>query len=398
MVSTISQLHDPARFLDEGRGGRRLRRGLIRVPQLWLIGVIALADAAGAAAQVPLVAAKRVVLVSPGQALESAARTALEPWAIEIAVVDGPSPGATAPRANETARELALAHAAGAVVWVSQSKQAYAVWVYDFETDQVLSRRLAGPPPFDAPAAAAVALSVKTLLRHSAAAPESERYGAELPPTAAEETAGAPHDATPAVASVRGLELDAQSPEVSADRRADAALSWLDLQFDVTLGFGLARSRGSVEPRFGGMVAFWPQVGPFGVSVRGAIGTGVSLDASRVDGRLLDVNTTLEARARHVLLRELQLSAAAGPGLHVTVLDGSLRTGGRDVRALRGVPSVELELAADWLASRRFRVGLRGGLSWLLRPQRYLVRGQPVLELSRTAFETGLTAALTLPD
>jgi hypothetical protein len=372
---------------------------LIRVPQLWLVGVIALTDAAGAAAQAPLTAAHRVVLVRPGPALEGAARTALEPWAIEIAVVDGPSPGATAPRANETARELALAHAAGAVVWVSQSEQAYAVWVYDFETDQVVSRRLAGPPPFDAPAAAAVALSVKTLLRHSAAAPESERYGAELPPTAARATAGAPSGAVPPVAaSVDLRKADVHSSDGSTDRRSAAALSWLDLQLDATLGFGLARSRGSVEPRFGGMIVWWPQVGSFGVSMRGALGTGVSLDATRVDGLLLDVNTTLAARARGVLLRELQLSAAAGPGLHVTVLDGSLRTSGRDVRALRGVPSVELELAADWLASRRFRVGVRGGLSWLLRPQRYLVRGQPVLELSRTAFETGLTAALTLPD
>jgi hypothetical protein len=389
-----------------------------------LLGAVALVAIAGrpdvACAQAPPRAAQRVVLVSPGAELESAARTALEPWAVEILVVSAASPGATAPRANETARALALAHRAGAVVWVSQHEQGHAVWVYDLETDQVVSRPLAGSPPFDGPAAAAAALSVKTLLRHSATAPEAERYGAAGPNDAVEQRSGtngqaqraAPDDAAAHAAEQQRSSTDAQVrravpfSDATTDRTVDEgaspehmhARSWLDLEVAGGLRFGLARSRSSGEPRFGAAVAWWPGKEWLGVSFRAAMGTGVEIAAQSLHGRLFDATTVAAGRMRYAPLYWLQLSAAAGAGVHFTVLQGRLAIDGHQAHALRVVPSLDLELWTDWLVSSWFRIGLRGGLSWLLRPQRYLVRAEPVLELSRAAFEAGLTAGLTLPD
>ena len=139
---------------------------------------IALACWAGASPSYAQDGARRVVLVSPGAELEQAARAALEPWSVQLTVVAGPSPGATAPFANEAARAIAEANHAGAVVWVSQHDAGYALWVFDLASHRVTERALGTGPPFDEATAAAVALSVKTLLRHSAVAPEAERFGA----------------------------------------------------------------------------------------------------------------------------------------------------------------------------------------------------------------------------
>jgi hypothetical protein len=134
-----------------------------------------------------------------------------------------------------------------------------------------------------------------------------------------------------------------------------------------------------------------------GVSFRTAFGTGLAVDAASFRGRLLDLELSLAGELRYPGARTLQLSAAAGPSLHLTFLNGTL-SGGRSVRATRGVPALAFELAAAWLATRDFRAGIRAGASWLLRPQRYLVRGEPVFELSRTAYELGVTAAWTLAE
>jgi hypothetical protein len=373
--------------------------------QLRLFSVLFAASAAAGSfhAVAQPTAAHRVVLVSPGDPLERAARTALPPWAIEIVVVSAPSPGATAPLANEAARALALAQGAGAVVWVSQHAHGHAVWMYDLETDQVVSRALPGTLPFDGAAAAAAALSIKTLLRHSATAPKAERFGAETaeplhqPPAAAE--VSAPRGADPDEVADEDYDDGERSEyEDLPSLHAATTRSWFDIEAALSVRFGLARSHAQGEPRFAAGAVFWPDAGWLGLSIRGGIGTGVPIDESRLHGRLLDVTVVAAGRVRYSPIRSLQLSAAAGPGLHVTPLYGEIRPTGEDVNALRVVPSADLELGADWLVSTGFRVGLAGGLSWLLRPQRYLVRAEPVLELSRTAFDVRLGAAVTLPE
>jgi hypothetical protein len=370
------------------------------------------AGRAGAADAQPLPEPeRRIVLIDPGAELESAARAALEPWALEIAVVSAPSPGATAPGTHESARALALAYGAGAVVWVSEHEQGYAVWVYDLETNQVVARPLAGPPPFDGPAAAAAALSVKTLLRHSATAPLGERYGAG--DAGAQDAAVVPAPAPAATELKVPAELGASSsapraaPATLAEADADAgepeasgrdALMTTRLELEAASGarFGLTGS-GTTEARFGAAVALWPAASALGFWLRAALGPAVEIDEPGFDGALFDASAVAGARLRFAPLHRLRLSAGAGAGAHVTSLDGALVDDAQAVDVQRVVPALDLDLAGDWLVVGAFRVGLRGGASWLLRPQRYLVHGQPQLELARIALEAGLTAGLLLP-
>jgi hypothetical protein len=389
-VSTKLQVVDRARFLTALTRDVRSPRLGPRTRQVWLAaGLVALTGwPAHVCAQ--LRAASRVVLVSPGRELEHAARAALEPWNIEIRVVSAPSPGAVAPVANESARELAISQAAAAIVWVSQHEQAHAVWVYDLATDQAVSRPLQGAPPFDAAAAAAAALSIKTLLRHSAAAPETERYGAG-------ETAQRPElVATPPPIGAEAIEAAAAENGEPAPQPS-AAASNLDLDVLASLRFGFARRQSTLEPRAGLGVHVWPGARRLGLALRTAFGTGLAVDAVSFRGRLLALELLLAGELRYPASRTLQLSAAGGPSLHLTFLNGTLNRDGA-ASATRAVPALALELAGSWFASRSFRAGIRAAASWLLRPQRYLVRGEPVFELSRTAFELGVTGAWTLAE
>src|SRR5205823_1369678 len=77
----------------------------------------------------------------------------------------------------EAARQGA-AQKATAVVWTTPDGY---VWIFDVESGQAMARRVEASSPLDASAAAAVALSVKTLLRSTAVAPPAERIGVARP-------------------------------------------------------------------------------------------------------------------------------------------------------------------------------------------------------------------------
>jgi hypothetical protein len=359
--------------------------GLARNLSLAATAIAAFAAAASTAAQTRSRSQdERVVLVTPGVALEGAARTALEPWGVEILVVDAPSPGAAAPHVHEAARALALAHRVGAVVWVSEHEQGHAVWVYDLEKHHVVARPLVGPPPFDEPAAAAAALSVKTLLRHSATAPPSERYGtAQAAGSASADASLSPPMPTPAPESgaspARPIEA-ALVDRAEAPQAPRQPLAPAHFEIEAAGGARLGFTRdGSSEPRFGAGFAWWPEAGPLAFAVRAAGGPSVAIAERTLRGDLIDVTAVVGGRLRTALARSVLLSAELGAGAHLTALDGSLVQDMRPASALRVVPALELSIGSHFRPSSALRLGLYAGLSWLLRPQRYLVRGEPVL-------------------
>ena len=65
---------------------------------------------------------------------------------------------------------------------------------------------------------------------------------------------------------------------------------------------------------------------------------------------------------------------------------------------MRVVPSLDLELLGEVRVASFLRLGARAGVLFWLRPQRYLVAHEPVLELARNAFEAGLTLTAGLPN
>jgi hypothetical protein len=358
------------------------------------IAILVIARGSGIAAQ----AQARVVLISPGPALENAARAALEPWRVEVVVLDAESPGATAPRANEVARAIALEHAATAVVWVSAHDQGYALWVYDVASQRVIERRLNTEPPFDQATAAAVALSVKTLLRHSSTAPQDERYGA--PNVANDEdevlAAAAPVADATAPAPDERLVHASETAHVSP-----ANVSRRPSELDVAVSGGLAMNvtdASSAASRFGALVVWWPRAKHFGGGVSLLAGPGTRITEPSLSGRLVDTAASAALYARTDPQRALRLSAAAGAGLHVIALDGSLPSEASHRSVTRVAPALELSLRADyWIASELF-VGVHGGAALLLRTERYFVREERVLALSRVAFDAGLALGFSLAD
>lgn len=321
--------------------------------------------------------ARSVALVGLGDALDHAVYAALEPWNIRAVVVACAVPGAAAPRVHELARACARANAVSAVVWISEHDRGYALWIYDLSTDQVVARALPRAPPFDEATTAAVALSVKTLLRHSTSAPKSERFGA-VP------------DAGSSAAQVSGV----------AAKRAPARPAGPS-PFDIE-STGALRGRRTrpnhYEPRFGVGVSWWPATGGLASAIRVSIGPGVAVADSRFQGRLLDTELVLTARMRRRFEERLQLSAGAGLGAQVTVLDGTVLSEARHVHVLRAEPSLHAELQADWQLTSWLRLGVRGAGLSMLRTQHYLVAGVRVLSISRSAFEVGFVLGISVPN
>lgn len=105
-----------------------------------------------------------------------------------------------------SARTIAQAHGARAVVWLDRDPAGFALWVHDAYNDRSVSRA-APSPPFSSSIAASLALSVKTTLMLVGVASEAPEQAPE--PLATEKSAAI--DAPPV--SIATLEL---TPELEA--------------------------------------------------------------------------------------------------------------------------------------------------------------------------------------
>ena len=313
---------------------------------------------------------ERVLLVAPPRGLEAAVRTALSPWPIQIAVTGAggaspaggrAAPGATMPGSAERARTLAAEHRAGAVVWLSDDGAGgFALWIYDAESGRATARRLTAPPPYDAPTAAAVALTVKTLLRHSSVAPAVERYGAE---------------------AVRGA---GPVPRLRVDTSAALRIR--------------RTGAGDVEPRLGVGVRVAPGrlagLGAVGVGVR--LGPGISIDEPDFTGQFSDLELGAALMARVPLRRALELWPRLGASLHVTAIDGAIPGQATRARADRVNPGLDLGAALELGLRPWLRASVTAGGSWALRRQIYLVAGDSVLTIPRLELELGAALSVSL--
>jgi hypothetical protein len=327
--------------------------------------------------------ARKVAIVEFDQTLEQAIRAALEPWNLQIVTAPGPSPGATAPRANEIARELAEESGVDAVVWISEYEQGYALWIYDVETDNIVERPISRPPPFDEATAAAVALSAKTLLRHSATAPAPERFGAAPPAEPAPPAAPPPNPPPP--------------PPKPAPPRQHVEIGPPYLELENVVAIRGSRTRPSYyEPRLGLGLAWWPNARWFALAAGVSMGTGLHIARESFQGSLIDSEAVITARACGKLGANFQVSTAAGPALQLTWLDGTVLPDRQPAQVWRAVPSVHGQLQADWQVVPWLRLGLRGAGLWNPRTQRYEVEGIPVLTVSRFAFDIGLVLGLSI--
>jgi hypothetical protein len=294
--------------------------------------------------------APRVVLVGRDATLEAALHAALAPWHVALVTLEAPSPGASMPAAVSEGARIADAEHADAVVWVSRDAEgAFALWTYDHAHQRVLARPLPVGPPFDEASADSVALAIKTLLRHSDAAPASERL--VEPPSTSEvrvELGG-------------GVRAFAASPE-------------------------------QVEPRATVGLSFWPRAlgSILGVALVVRGGTGLSVERTALDARLWTFDVALGLRGRFVIVRELDVTFGLDIGALTSWLDGRVLTDMHHVSDADVGPGalVWAEIGVRPLAA--LRIALRVGALVNGRTRTYLVRGEAQADTRPAALDAEL--------
>jgi hypothetical protein len=299
--------------------------------------------------------AERVVLAGMPENLAAATDTVLAPWQIEMVRV-AESPAADPTQAGRDAEALATRTGAGAVLWLAPSPASPTLWLYDASSRQVLSRPLPSAPPYDDPTAASVALSIKTLLRHSSVAPPAERVA---PPPA-------PPPPVPPPPAPRPF---------TADARAALRLSRVDAAWDY-------------EPRLGLGVTWWPAFlpGRHGLGLQLEIGPGQTVQRAGFRGRFHDVTATLALRRDIALQRwgeRVSVVPLLGVGLHVARLDGEQQPQRQPVSASRLIPSVDAGVDVYARMGRILRLGVMLHGALMTRTQDYesmerTIAGAPV--------------------
>lgn len=291
---------------------------------------------------------ERLVLVSSDAELERATAAALAAWAVEVMVRPDREVGPTMPHAAERAQALAAENRARAVVWIASADGRPSLWLYDVATRKTLAVRLSAPPPFDPPAAAAIALAIKTLIRFSQVAPETERYAPPPPPPA------------------RRLLLEAQA------------------------GARVRRST-PVEPGFGLTAVLMPRaLRPVAFSAGLRAGPGFEVESGSFRGHYDDLALAVAVRVSIGLGGRLSLVPSGGVSGHVGRLRGSDLALGESAAARRYNPALDagLQLEVDL---GRPRVGVVAGAAFFARRQRFLAAGEEVYDVPLVTGELALT-------
>jgi hypothetical protein len=293
----------------------------------------------------------RVVLVELDPRVTDAISVALSPWGLSVTSLQGPAPGAEVGAAAEGARAVASAQRADAVVWIAASRQPNeraSLWVYDAQTQQLAVRPLNAAAPFTDTEAAAVALSVKTILRASPLLAEPDRP--EPPPPQSRGLAETPIAAPP-------------SPAPSPSRT--------HLRFESAVG-GRAPtgSTSALEPWVALGASLWPaRVRPLGFGFALQAGPGTTVQESAFRGLTREGSVEITARLRGVVAPWLALEVGAGPALYVTSFDGS--TAPTTVHAIRSNPALDVGGVVDFTVGGHIALGVVGDASLLLLHQTY---------------------------
>jgi len=298
-----------------------------------------------------LAASHRAAVIDGDAALVEALDAALSPWGVEVDSHAVVGPGATMPMATDRARALAHDTRADVVIWISSANGAYALWVYDAESDHASARSVPGAPPFDEPTAAAIALSIKTILRTTKVAPPQERFGA----VARDDT------------------------------------TW---QLDIPAGVALRSGTPSaVEPRAGIGLSVWPAAFAHrvGLTLGAESGTGIHVDGDRFTATIIDVSLRLAIAARWRFAPSVALEAELGGAAHVLFVDGFVVTDRASASLRRVDPAIEPRVALDFAAAGgRVRVAPWIGVAYLTRSQELLVHGAQVTDLAPLVTQAGL--------
>ncbi len=301
---------------------------------------------------------ERLVLATADAELEAACALALGAWRVDIVTATDRVPSTRLPEASREADAIARAHGARAVVWVAggEAGAAPGLWLYDVAQRRVIVTQLPAGLPFDAPTAAAVALTIKTLLRTSEVAPPAERLAVPRPPR------------------VKRVALEARA---GLRARPAPGLRW--------------------EPRFG-VGGVWSLAAGGRLAVAAGVRAGPGSDIERGDfvGRYHDTALAVGGRAAVAFGRRLRLVPAAGVSLHIDGVSGSSASAKGSASTRRYNPmldagaTLELGLGPDL----RVALGVEAGVR--LRRQRFLVAEEEVFDLPLAEGEMSVSVAVPM--
>lgn len=324
---------------------------LVAVVARILVLVLLLCVSADARAQSP----RRVALVGMDATLRDAVETALSPWGIELRVVDDRSV-----RNREMASRLAREVYAVAVIWVRHDERSAQLQMYDRVSGKVASLPLHAPPPYDAPTAAAVALNIKTLLRHSDAAPVRERLRVVAPTQPRKRPKQLYLEVIGAVSLPR-------NGAASAVPGGGASVVWVPT-------FAHSRLQFVAGYRYRGRQ------------------TIVTPD---LDGSFLEHAAQLAAGGRLPLNGRVTLGADVGACVRMGRLEGAVTGRLEEVSVARLNPAVDLGAYGRFRLPGSIGIVLRGHSSLLVRRQSYVVGQQSVL--AQPSLDFGVELAVSIP-
>lgn len=294
--------------------------------------------------------AYRVALIDPDAELLRAVTLSLEPWGVETVASDAPRPAASQPEAVQGARAVAAQLEVEGVVWITSTDQGSLLWVYDREEDEVTTRLLSETPPFDSAAAAAVALSIKTVLRPKVVEPPPAPPPPPPPPP--------------------------KRPVEVAPPPRERSRPWSALE----LGAGGHWVEYRVEPRASlAALAWFALERRLGVGLHVSAGPGLRIDDARFRGRYREVVAGAGARLRFVQLPSASATLALGGSLRWTRLEGTVLQDPlpREVGRVNG--SLDADVSGDVSVGLGLYLGASFGASYLPTYRRYFVEGVRVL-------------------
>ena len=281
---------------------------------------------------------RRVAVLRPDHELLRAVSLALSPWGIETIGSDAALPKSSQPEAVQVASRLARQLGVEAIVWITSLKDGSLLWVFDLRTGDVTARILPETPPFDSAAAAAVALSVKTVLRSSVVAPPEERFGA--PST------------SPRTDRISAAEIGAGGHWVGEGE--------VDFRIELAgvLWFAAARR--------------------VGLSLEVSSGPGLQIDHPDYSGSYRELVAGAKARFRLVHLQDFSVAVALGGAAHWAMLRGTLAADSRESNVDRLNGSLDFETSVNFEVSNGVYLGTSLGTVYFPAYRRYLVSGQSV--------------------
>ena len=308
----------------------------------------------------------KVVVIEADPRVLTAIDVALSAWSLSVGPAPGPLPEQNLDAASGRARAIAAEHGAGAVVWVAKARtpdETGSLWVYDAQTGQLVVRPLTVAAPLNDAGAAAIALSVKTILRSSTLAE-------------AETSTLAPVSPAPRMA----LPLPVAQHPIPAAPAARATPSVWRLDAIVGARFPTG-AKNTAEPRAALGISAWPKAfgSHFGLGALVQAGPGVPVEqqGAPVQYQGLFSQGSFEACA-HVRADagpRVAFEAQAGPALVVSSLDLEFfgPTPASSKHKIRFDPTVNVGAIIDFALGPRIGFGVLFETTTFLYRQKYTI-------------------------